>query len=136
MGAEELAEAAEAAAQVVADAAAKAATLVEEAADKASEGLKGAGRWLARAAGGLAVAAGLLAIAATVILVTAIILIRKADDDSRIAKQSRAETRYLLCSRGDELIEPVKLDDVHLVCDRYKTLEQAYQTEGVRPRYS
>jgi hypothetical protein len=47
------------------------------------------------------------------------------------SRQSQAETRFILCSRDTNVVDPRKAHDVEKVCEGYSTLAQSYKTKGV-----
>lgn len=70
----------------------------------------------------------------TVLYVTAVGPLKDGDTDTQIAaKQSQAETRFILCSRGNNVVDPGKCREVDKVCEGHGSLEEAYRTKGVDP---
>lgn len=44
-------------------------------------------------------------------------------------RRATAEERFILCSRGTNVVDDAKADEVALVCKGYDTLEEAYKTQ-------
>lgn len=44
-------------------------------------------------------------------------------------RRATAEERFILCSRGNNVVDDAKADEVALVCEGYDTLEEAYETQ-------
>ena len=70
----------------------------------------------------------------TVLYVTAVGPIKDGNTPTQVAaKQSQAETRFILCSRGNNVVDPMKRRDVEKACVGYESLKQAYKTKNVPP---